>query len=235
MDLGITPIFFIFPPLLFMAIRICGNTLSRKKWAKYLKHWRKLNKKYQYENDYLSGMLTNPQLLAEPKNYSEPDIYNYGASKLLICEHNIQVDWLVMNKFHAENGVVIISENFYPHYLKDRVQELIKTNPELGIHALHNAGFTGEQMISRLRNPLNDWSLGGHEIIDLGISMEHLSKTKINNKIIAQYDSNFPAHGIAYQLFHPMLNHCLLHGVTFAAAYAALHTHSDAGFSCDFG
>jgi hypothetical protein len=234
---GIWPAFFIFPVLVFMAVKISSRILSRKKWDKYLKHWRKLTAKYQYEDDHLAGILTsnNPQLLEKPLPASEPDIYDYGAAKLLICEHDMQVDWLVMNRFHTENGVVIISENFYPHYLKEQVQELIKTNPNLEIYALHNTGHLGESMISRLRNPINDWELLESDIIDLGLSSEHLSKTKLNKKIIEQYNGNFPAHGITYHQFHPLLKHCLIHGLTFAATYAALNANSEIGVSGDFG
>ena len=232
---GITPVFLLIPLLVFMAVRVSNKTLSRRKWAKFLNYWRKQCKKFKYEDDQLSGMITSPQLIEKPQPASEPDIYDYGAAKLLICEHDIQVDWLVMNKFHAENGIVIISENFYPEYLTDKVKELINTNPELEIYALHNAGYHGEKMVSRLRDPLNKWQLGGKEIVDLGVSMEHLAKTKIKDKIIAQYSSNFPAHGIMYHQFSQTLNHCLVTGVTFAAAYAALHSDTSTSVSGDFG
>lgn len=235
MALGIWPAFFVLPILVLMAVKISNSVLSRKKWAKYLRHWQQMTGNDAHKDNHLSAMLTTPQLLEKPSQANEPDIYDYGAAKLLICEHDIQVDWLVKNGFHAENGIVIISENFYPQYLTEQVQELIKNNPDLDIYTLHNSDSNGESMIGRLQNPLNNWGLGGLEIVDLGLSSEHLLKAKLNKKIIEQYNGDFPVHGIAYHQFHPVLNHCLLHGVTFTAAYATLYSSIDSGGSSGFG
>lgn len=232
---GLTPAFFILPIFIFTAVIMGRKILSRRRWNKFLKHWQKQSAKKKDEPDYLANMLTTRQLLEKPPSANEPDIYDYGAAKLLICEHDVQVDWLITNKFHTENGVVIISENFYPTYLKQQVKELIDANPDLEIYALHNTGKTGDDMINRLRSPLNEWKLNQQTITDLGLNHEHLLKTKLNKKIIDQFNDKFPPHAIPYHQFNPMLNHCMVNGVAIAAAYTALNANSDSGVSCDFG
>lgn len=227
--------FVLAPLFIYLSIKYSRKVIKRKQWNKLLKHWNKQAPQRVNQQHTLSGLLSTPQLTEAPTAQSEPDIYDYGASKLLICQHDIQVDWLVMNKFHSQNGIVVIAESGYPHYLTERVTHLIENNPDLEIYLLHNTGQQGENMINRLQSPQSIWNLSQHRCVDLGMTEEQLLKTGLKRHLIQQFKGDFPAHGLHYHGFSQLLTHSITTGVTIAAAIEVFSHDSDSGVSCDFG
>ena len=235
LDTSFWPALFILPLFIFLSFRSNKKTISRKRWNKFLAHWKKRTALSQSRDHYLAGLLNTPQLIDKPESQKEPDIYDYGASKLLICEHDIQVDWLIMNNFHTQNGIVIISEKGYPNYLTDQVQQLISNNPELEVYLLHNAGNSGEKMPQRINQPNSLFDLSQHQCLDLGIDHDQLMRSGLKKYIINQYKGNFPAHALNYHNFNRLLVHSITEGTTLGLALTALATDGDSGISCDFG
>lgn len=234
-DTGMLPAFILFTIFTLLNIYISRKALSRRRWNKYLKRWKTQTILYKHQKDVLAGLISEPQLIEQPSSTSEQDIYEYGAGKLLICEHDIQVDWLVKNQFHTQNGVVVMAESGYPHYLTDKVKSLIESNPSLEIYLLHNAGKQGESMVSRVTNPTSKWNLSQRSYFDLGLTMDLLRKTGVKKNVIEQYRDNFPVHGLNYHNANRLLSHSITAGVTLGAAMSAFTADGDTGISCDFG
>lgn len=235
LDTGIAVSFIILPTVFALLFFLGRKGLTKKRWTKHLKRWKKYSSKYQHKNDVLAGLISTPQLTENPATPAEPDMYDYGASKLIICEQDIQVDWLVMNKFHSQNGVVVIAESGYPHYLTDQVKQLITTNPELEIFLLHNSGANGEAMMNRVKSISSQWNLSQHNCIDLGLSREQITKSGIKKKTIEQYHGDYPAHGLGYHQFSSLLCHSVVNGVALSVAFEVFSANSDSGVSFDFG
>ncbi len=113
-------------------------------------------------------LLREPALREPPPDWDEPDIYDYGALSILVCQHDYLVDWFVRNKLPAELKLVVLSESGYPSYLVPVVTGLLQAHPDLPIYLLYDASSHGQNMASRLsaRGPL---PLEGHPVFHLGI------------------------------------------------------------------
>jgi hypothetical protein len=122
-------------------------------------------------------LLVQPRLQEPPPDWPEADIYDYGVSKILIVQQDIYVDYLVLNGFHADASVVIISESGYPHYIFKRVQQLLRENSDLCVYILHDSTTEGQSMRKRIKysEPFN---IREHTIIDLGFSPENVKSLK---------------------------------------------------------
>lgn len=57
----------------------------------------------------LAKLLEAPALHAPPAPYREGDIYDYGVERIVIVEHDLLVDLLVMNNQHAEQRALLAS------------------------------------------------------------------------------------------------------------------------------
>ncbi len=153
-------------PLLYTANR--RKRLQRTVWDACLKRW-------EDAGQPLTHLVPHNALQAPPPDWEEPDIYDYGALGLILCQHNDIVDWLVLNKLPADLKLVVLSEHGYPAYLTPIVTRLLQDHPDLPIYLLHHGSPTGTQMAERLQTaspvPLDD-----HPIFTLGIASDDVDR-----------------------------------------------------------
>ncbi|MGJ8640272.1 MAG: hypothetical protein ACSHYA_12865 [Opitutaceae bacterium] len=95
------------------------------------------------------NLLESPSLHSAPKGWTEPDIYDYGAEKILIVDRDILVDLFVLNGYHAESSTMIISSTGYPSYIAPLAKRLIEEKPEIPVLFLHDADCSFSEVQSR--------------------------------------------------------------------------------------
>ncbi len=134
-----------------------------------------LNKLYRAVEKYESGAEPNPFLLRDdrplaqpPPDWNETDIYDYGAEGILILEYPLIVDLFVLNHFHTENRVVVVSECGYPDYIVPHVNQILSRQPFIPVYVLHDSTNHGMEMVTRLTES-KIFHLRGHPVTDLGL------------------------------------------------------------------
>ena len=149
----------VFNPLLALGGRRAH--LRRQAWDACLARWRAAGKA-------LPGLLGEPALQQPPPAWDEPDIYDYGALGVLLCQHDYLVDWFVLNKLPAELKLIVLSERGYPSYLLPVVTRLLQEEPELPFYLLHDASANGKLHVARLRDS-GRFPLEARPVSSLGI------------------------------------------------------------------
>lgn len=115
----------------------------------------------------LEKLITEPGLHDPPPDYEEPDIYDYGVERILIVQHDLMVDEMVLNSLHAELKALVISAGGYPWYLIERAQGLVDERTDLPVFVLHDATPAGHAVMNKL--PI---SVDARRVVDLGLSEE---------------------------------------------------------------
>jgi len=157
----------------FAGVGVLFSTLQklpREKWDKIVATWK--------AREPIPRLLEEPRLHQPPPDWKEPDIYAYGAERLIICQHDLLVDWLVLNEFHLNERSLVLSESGYPEYLLGPVQELLRAQPDMPIFLLHDGTPLGTAMNERiLKNP--KFEVGSHPIVDLGLYADDVRKLRL--------------------------------------------------------
>jgi len=191
-------------------------------------------KKWDDASRPIPKLLRAPSLERAPGPYREPDIYDYGAERLLIVEHDILVDLFVKNGWHAEQRALVLSERGYPTYLLPHAQRLLAERPDLPVVLLHDATPQGVSMAERLQN--SPWfSLGGRKLIDAGLFPGDVPRIKsISMTQPASYGNAASIDYLPYGAMAAGLGGVVGTGLMMSAAIAqaeALHAAPPAGSS----
>lgn len=125
----------------------------------------------------LTRMLREPGLHEPPPDWSEPDIYDYGAERILIVERDLLVDLFVRNEEHAEHRMLVMAESGYPQYLLPLAQRLLAQRSDLPVFLLHDATTWGREMPARVQREQR-FPLRAHPLIDLGFTPEDFRRLK---------------------------------------------------------
>lgn len=188
------------------------SLIPRKTWNRCVKKWQKYHGPIPY-------LIQQPALHQPPPDQPEPDIHDYGASQLIICQHDIQVDWLVLNHFHTANSAIVVSETGYPEYLSKDLDELIQRNPDLKVSLIHDAGEEGEQMVERIQR---SWPVDSKLMIDMGINYEMLDQFGVNKQVIKSFGKRFPLHAIPFPILSSLLSKSLVEASTLAISFEVI-------------
>ena len=128
--------------------------------------------KYEREKSPCSYLLRDDRPLAEPPpEWEESDIYDYGAEGILILQRPLLVDLFVLNGFHTENRVLIVSECGYPNYIVPHVNRILEEQPDVSVSVLHDSTSKGVTMADRIEKS-EIFRLGGRTVVDLGLHPE---------------------------------------------------------------
>lgn len=116
----------------------------------------------------IDKLITKPTLQTPPPEWEEKDIYEYGVEKILITQHDLHVDSLVINNFHTEQRMLVISAKGYPKYIQSKLEKILSDNPEIKVYVLHDtmSESEGQAFISKV---CDRFKCKNHEIIDLGL------------------------------------------------------------------
>ncbi|MFP4580243.1 MAG: hypothetical protein ACLFQ6_05885 [Candidatus Sumerlaeia bacterium] len=109
------------------------------------------HKTYRVYPEFQKLLLNKPNLEKDKPKY--PELIKGGYKRVLICQQNIMVDFLVRNGFHEECNTLVVSESGYPAAAQEKLEHRITTRKtRLPIWLLHNADEKGEAMLDRIRN-----------------------------------------------------------------------------------
>ena len=97
--------------------------------------------------------------------------------RLILCEREVLVDWLVLNGFHAEQRALVMAESGYPHYLLPMANEALQRNPRLPVFLLHDSTRQGVGMAKRVQDS-ECFALAQHPVTDLGLLRSDVEKLK---------------------------------------------------------
>jgi hypothetical protein len=114
------------------------------------------------------GLIVTPLLEGDaPVDYPEPDLFDYGAERILVVDDPIVVDLLVRNGVHTDSRAIIISLSGYPRQVRERAASLVRNRPDVSLHLLHGSSVNVEAMSATTRA-----LLGASDAtpIDIGIS-----------------------------------------------------------------
>jgi len=160
-------------------------------------------------------LIRKPSLEKEPDPPPADDVYDYGVEAVLIAEDRLTVDLLVKNGWHMENKALVISEDGYPKYLRERVFDILERQPELKVYLLHSSGARGMDMENRIRR-VGRFSLEGHPVIDLGLHEKDVRKMKRLRRIGRKTSYEIPIDMIGYSTLAIGLGAAVTSGLAFA-------------------
>lgn len=145
------------------------------------------NKRYDYEllnttlrkylNTYPDKNLVDGRAFSDTKQEIEEELSDYSPESILIVDKNDYVDMLILNRYHIENKVLVVSKSKYPYYIFEYLQKLFQKHPNIPIRILHEASMEGESMKNKLLDD-ESWNLQGREIQDLGLFWSDTRKLK---------------------------------------------------------
>ncbi|MGV3526910.1 MAG: hypothetical protein ACO1RX_22020 [Candidatus Sericytochromatia bacterium] len=148
---------------------VMGVFLPKDTLKTYLDKWRKAH-----------GPI--PQLVSAPAPLQlEParlqELAQYGVDKVVVCDRQDTVDFLIANRFHMEQKCLVLQAGGYPFQQAEGVFEQLKRQPHLQVYVLHDASRTGCELAAHLRAQAA-WVPASAQIIDLGLSPHHAQKFK---------------------------------------------------------
>lgn len=148
----------------------------------------KLNRavdKYEANAKPCAFLLRDDRPLAEPPpDWPESDIYDYGVEGILIVGRPLLVDLFVLNGFHTENRMLVVSECGYPDYLVPHANRIVSEQPDVPVYVLHDSTPNGTQMARRL-TVSRIFDLQGHAITDLGLGPDDVNRMRHLKKFAA--------------------------------------------------
>ena len=118
-------------------------------------------------------LLESPSLHQVPQGWSEPDIYDYGAEKILIVDRDILVDLFVLNGYHAESSALVLSATGYPSYIAPHAERLLNEQATIPVLFLHDADCSYAEAKSRAIQAM-PFLTKGEQKIDVGIGPKTL-------------------------------------------------------------
>ena len=162
-----------------------GRSLPRRRdWDTAVRRWQGANKEIPF-------LIQHPALLDRSAATTEPDLFAYGIERILICERDEIVDLLVLNRFHSEQGTLVVSENGYPSHLFPLAKRTISEVPATKVFLLHDASKTGCQMKLRLFEKGMLTGSNNH-LFDLGVDRGHALQNPWFAKLAKANEGRFP-------------------------------------------
>lgn len=152
-----------------IAVWLSGRSLiNRRNWDQAVNRW--LGAGHE-----IPMLIEHPALLDRSVESSAPDLFAYGIERILICERDEIVDLLVLNRFHSEQGTLVVSESGYPKHLFPLAKRTISEVPSTKVFLLHDASKNGRTMESRMieRGLLTNDHM---HVFDLGIDRNQALK-----------------------------------------------------------
>lgn len=189
----------IFVVIAFLVVRSSFRPrLSRAKWDRFVQRWER-------RNGPIEKLVRSPMLEEAPPEWSEPDIFGYGVERVLICERDELVDWLVLNRIHVNEQTAVMSASGYPQYLLPKVNDLLRGPNPPNVFLLHDATRKGEAMERHLRQS-GPFSLEGAEVIDLGLDPEVVPRVRSLRKVRRGVgDGEMPVDAIPFGVLSTMV------------------------------
>lgn len=125
----------------------------------------------------LEGMATGKRLLHNGDAGWDETLFEHAPQGILIVERDDMAEMLILNRFHLDNKILVVSANKYPDRAFKACRRILDKWPDVPVSVIHDASKKGH----RLRNDLlNDpaWELKGRKIQDLGLHPHDVDRLK---------------------------------------------------------
>ena len=196
---------------------------SRQNFQLLIDQWLKAGKP-------IPKMITEPRLHQPPPNWSENDIYDYGAEKILVVQRDLLVDLFVLNNQHAEQRMLVVAESGYPNYIASRANELLQQRRDLPVYVIHDATLEGMSMVTRLRSPGHWLNLGDRKLIELGFSPEDFKTMKRTRDYDEhQVDRHLPVDALLWAPLVANMGYCFTHQIPMHELFQERQLRDDTG------
>ena len=111
------------------------------------------------------GLIVAPALdLAAPVGYPEPDLFDYGAERILVVDDPLIVDLLVRNGVHTDARSVIMANTGYPSQVAARAATLLEQRPDVPVHILHASNRSCDAMTAAAGTVLGAPDIRPHDV-----------------------------------------------------------------------
>ncbi len=194
-------------------LRNRAKVVERKKFGAAAGRWNS-------KKGIAPGLITKPRLKKPPPDLPEGDVHDYGVESMLVVQRKELVDWLVLNKFHADHRSLVISADGYPKYLRDTAECLLRETPDLPVYLLHDATLEGEAMARELQEGTASGmiSLQGHSVTDLGVYPNDFKRIRRLKRLGAQkQDYRLPIDYLPFATLSSGLAVAMVEGVALGA------------------
>jgi len=115
----------------------------------------------------LPGLIATPMFdAASPSRWGEPDLFDYGAERVLVVDTREVVDLLVLSGVHIGAKALVVSSGGYPAFATDLARRLVSDRPDVPVYVLH-AAQPDDDTIQRARVTVGATS--ATPIVDLGL------------------------------------------------------------------
>ncbi|MDD1616642.1 MAG: hypothetical protein CG439_1781 [Methylococcaceae bacterium NSP1-2] len=136
-----------------------------------------------------SKLLTAEKYNASLGSKSSSNLDDISFERVLICERDETVDFLLSNLFHFHYSCPVLGGNGYPQAIYEDMLSRLKQNPDLKVFLLHDYSPAGYAFVRRIKTDPK-W-FGGKQkvnIIDLGLNINQ--KKLFRSMILKRPDRN---------------------------------------------
>lgn len=125
----------------------------------------------------LPQCIVREEMERPPQAWSEPDLFDYGAERILVVDDPLVVDLLVRNGVHLEAKAIVLSVEGYPRQVTTAARALVAERHDVPISILHATDRPRDEMVGGTRRLLgaSDWML----VTDLGLAPGAAKRLKV--------------------------------------------------------
>ncbi len=116
-------------------------------------------------------LLTEKKYQASLGSKSSSNLDDISFERVLICERNETVDFLLSNLFHFHYSCPVLGGNGYPQGICEDMLRRLKQNPNLKIFLLHDYSPAGIAFVRRIKTDPKWFGGQQYNIVDLGLNI----------------------------------------------------------------
>jgi len=174
----------------FTGVRAQELDVTPEKVTEWYKRWIKLNG-------------PNVKLLPAPTSKEESkseaaqissELQKYSFDRAVVCDRAEIAQCLIANNFHFEHNCAVLSIDGYPHNIFRTVMDMLRTNPELRVYALHDASPRGVELTHTLRTSPHWFPENIAAVYDLGLLPRQIFNRSVFTESSVRSVQPIPAH-----------------------------------------
>lgn len=136
---------------------------------------------WRRQNGRVEGTLIDDEMLRYESNQQAgnglpAEIAVHSFDRVVVVDNVPTAVMLVANNVHIDHRCAVFSEDGYPEGFRNELIQLLRTNPNLAVVALHGAGLQSIGMAERLRAWFPDPQV---RIVDAGLRPVQTDKSKL--------------------------------------------------------
>jgi len=113
---------------------------------------------------------------AIPQDLDE-DLFAHGPEGILITDRSDTAEMLILNRFHFENRILVVSQEKYPPSAFEACRGFLSRHPDIPVYLIHDCSREGLRMQGKLvTDP--EWGLDEKRIRNLGFHPGNVDRLK---------------------------------------------------------